>query len=61
MAKAVELIVLGEFTFKGSYYSVSSTPYRYWLQVILRIILGMILISVAFWPIGWSNDKSSKT
>ena len=61
MARAVDLIVLGEFTFKGSYYSVSGTLYRYWLQVIFRIILGVILISVPYWSIGWSNNKSSKT
>ena len=61
IAWSVDLVSLGEFTFKGSYYSVISTPYMYWLHIILRFILGLFLITVPFWPNGWFNDKSNET
>jgi|GEM_PF-6821891 len=54
---AINLIVLGEFTFKGTHYSSIETPFTYWLQVIGLLSLGGISLFLPLLPNSWFDHK----
>jgi hypothetical protein len=54
---AINLIILGEFTFKGQYYSSVETPVTYWLYVIGLLSLGGISLFLPLLPNSWFENE----
>jgi len=54
---AINLITLGEFTFKGQYYSSIETPVTYWLYVIGLLSLGGIALFLPLLPNSWFENE----
>lgn len=54
---AINLIVLGEFTFKGTHYSSTETPFTFWLYVIGLISFGGIALFLPLLPNSWFEKE----
>ncbi len=49
----VSLIVSGEFTFKGSFYSATETPIIFWLHITVFLFFSVSSLLVSFLPDSW--------
>ena len=54
---AFNLIVIGEFTFKGQYYSSIETPFTFWLHVVGLFSFSLVVLFLPWLPNSWFDNE----